>query len=129
MLKQLLTHASIALNDSFKVAFFLQEQSCVNGLLNFSQMISKISSWPIHNIALDVVHFRMLLQHIIFSFTLFTNMFSLGIDDDHRVVLESISDGVDCEHDYINASYIDVRLKHCKHLLVKMIMMTLIGYY
>ena len=32
------------------------------------------------------------------------------IDDDHRVVLESISDSVDCEHDYINATYIDVRL-------------------
>ena len=37
-------------------------------------------------------------------------MFSLGIDDGHRVILESISGGVDCEHDYINASYIDVRL-------------------
>ena len=35
--------------------------------------------------------------------------FYLGTDDDHRVVLESISDGVDCEHDYMNASYIDVR--------------------
>ena len=35
--------------------------------------------------------------------------FSLGTDDDHRVVLESISDGVDCEHDYINATYVDVR--------------------
>ena len=46
-------------------------------------------------------------------------MFSLAIDDGHRVILESISDGVDCGHDYINASYIDVRLKHCKHLLVK----------
>ena len=87
---------------------FLQEHSCVNGLLNFSQMISKNSSWPIHNIALDVVHFRMLFQHI-YSFTLFTNIFSLGIDDGHRVILESISDGVDCEHDYINATYIDVR--------------------
>ena len=32
------------------------------------------------------------------------------IDDDHRVVLKSISEGVDCEHDYINATYIDVRL-------------------
>ena len=31
------------------------------------------------------------------------------IDDDHRVVLKSISDSVDCEHDYMNASYIDVR--------------------
>ena len=31
------------------------------------------------------------------------------IDDDHRVVLKSISDGVNCEHDYVNASYIDVR--------------------
>ena len=35
--------------------------------------------------------------------------FCLAVDDDHRVVLESISDGVDCEHDYINATYIDVR--------------------
>ena len=31
------------------------------------------------------------------------------IDDDHRVVMKSISDGVNCEHDYVNASYIDVR--------------------
>ena len=54
-----------------------------------------------------------------FLFTNYANMFSLAIDDGHRVILESISDGVDCEHDYINASYIDVRLKHCKHLLVK----------
>ena len=46
---------------------------------------------------------------IIFSFTLFTKLFSLGIDDDHHVALKSISDGVDCEHDYINATYIDVR--------------------
>ena len=36
-------------------------------------------------------------------------IFSVGTDDDHCVVLESISDGVDCEHDYINATYIDVR--------------------
>ena len=42
-------------------------------------------------------------------FTLFTKLFFLGIDDDHRVALQSISDGVDCEHDYINATYIDVR--------------------
>ena len=33
----------------------------------------------------------------------------LRIDDGHRVVLKSISDGVDCQHDYINATYIDVR--------------------
>ena len=46
-------------------------------------------------------------------------MFFLAIDDGHRVILESISGGVDCEHDYINASYIDVRLLHCKYLLVK----------
>ena len=38
-----------------------------------------------------------------------TPIFSLETDDDHRVVLKSISDGVDCEHDYINATYIDVR--------------------
>ena len=36
-------------------------------------------------------------------------IFFLGIDDDHRVVLESIFDGLNCEHDYMNASYIDVR--------------------
>ena len=56
--------------------------------------------------AMDVVQFRVIM---IFSFTLFTKLFSLGIDDDHRVALQSISDGVDCEHDYINATYIDVR--------------------
>ena len=32
------------------------------------------------------------------------------IDDGHRVVLKSISDVMDCDHDYINATYIDVRL-------------------
>ena len=37
------------------------------------------------------------------------DLFSLGTDDGHHVVLESISEGVDCEHDYINATYIDVR--------------------
>ena len=37
------------------------------------------------------------------------DLFSLGTDDDHCVVLRSISDGVDSEHDYINATYIDVR--------------------
>ena len=31
-----------------------------------------------------------------------------GTDDDHRVVLKSISGGVDCEHKYINAAYVDV---------------------
>ena len=36
-------------------------------------------------------------------------LFSYGTDDGHRVVLKSISDGVDCGHDYINATYIDVR--------------------
>ena len=46
---------------------------------------------------------------MIFSFTLFTKLFSLGTDDGRRVALQSISDGVDCEHDYINATYIDVR--------------------
>ena len=44
-----------------------------------------------------------------FEFTIYTNVFCLVIDDDHRVVLRSISDGVNCEHDYINATYIDVR--------------------
>ena len=39
----------------------------------------------------------------------FACIFSIGTDDDHRVILKSISDGVDCEHDYINATYIDVR--------------------
>ena len=40
---------------------------------------------------------------------LYTNTY-YSTDDDHRVVLKSISDGVDCEHNYINATYIDVRL-------------------
>ena len=31
------------------------------------------------------------------------------LDDGHRVVLEPISGRVNCGHDYINASYIDVR--------------------
>ena len=44
-----------------------------------------------------------------FEFTIYTNVFCLGTDDDQRVVLKSISDGMDCEHDYINATYIDVR--------------------
>ena len=34
--------------------------------------------------------------------------FPFGTDDNHRVVLKSISGGVDCEHDYINAAYVDV---------------------
>ena len=38
-----------------------------------------------------------------------TKLFSHGTDDGHRVVLKSFSDDVDCEHDYINATYIDVR--------------------
>ena len=38
-------------------------------------------------------------------------VFSLAIDDSHRVVLKSISEGLDCEHDYINATYIDVRIR------------------
>ena len=33
--------------------------------------------------------------------------FPFVTDDDHRVVLESISGGVYCEHNYINAAYID----------------------
>ena len=35
-------------------------------------------------------------------------MIPFGTDDDHRVVLKSISGGVDYEHDYINAAYVDV---------------------
>ena len=33
--------------------------------------------------------------------------FPFGTDDDHHVVLKSISGGVECEHNYINAAYID----------------------
>ena len=36
-------------------------------------------------------------------------VFSLGTDDGHRVILKSIHDVMDCEHDYINGAYIDVR--------------------
>ena len=45
--------------------------------------------------------------------------FSVGTDDGHRVVLKSISDGVDCEHDYINATYIDVRSLKNMYMAVK----------
>ena len=61
--------------------------------------------------ALDNVQFRVLFQHIIFPLHYSQNsacVFSLGTDDGHRV-LRSISDVMDCEHDYINATYIDVR--------------------
>ena len=58
----------------------------------------------------------MLFIHIFSSYAfeclilkIYASVFSLGIDDGHRVVLKSISDGVNCEHDYINATYIDVR--------------------
>ena len=34
--------------------------------------------------------------------------FPFVTDDDHRVVLKSISGSVDCEHNYINAAYVDV---------------------
>ena len=51
----------------------------------------------------------ILLTLLSSQFTNNTNVFCLMIDDDHRVVLKSISDGVNCEHDYVNASYIDVR--------------------
>ena len=58
-----------------------------------------------------------IIAYIYFSYTfeclihkiMLANIFFLATDDDHRVVLESIFDGVDCEHDYMNASYIDVR--------------------
>ena len=44
-----------------------------------------------------------------YTYDLFKKLFFLGTDDGHRVVLKPFSDGVDCEHDYINATYIDVR--------------------
>ena len=44
----------------------------------------------------------------IFEIVLIKFAFSFDTDDDHRVVLKSISGGVECEHDYINAAYIDV---------------------
>ena len=47
------------------------------------------------------------------------NLFSLGTDDGHHVVLESISEGVDCEHDYINATYIDVRFLKFLYMAVE----------
>ena len=54
---------------------------------------------------MDLKVYAIIRAYIYSSYTIF----SLGTDDDHRVVLKSISDGVDCEHDYINATYIDVR--------------------
>ena len=50
---------------------------------------------------------RAVLQ--IHLYLVLKKLFSLGTDDGHRVVLTSFSDGVKCEHDYINATYIDVR--------------------
>ena len=53
---------------------------------------------------------RTVLQiHLYLVFHNSQKLFSLGTDDGHRVVLTSFSDGVKCEHDYINATYIDVR--------------------
>jgi len=39
------------------------------------------------------------------------------IDDDHRVVLEPILGRLNCQHDYINASYMDVSpsIQHVYH--------------
>ena len=34
------------------------------------------------------------------------------LDDDNRIVLQPIDGHPDCQHDYINASYIDVRNVH-----------------
>ena len=44
--------------------------------------------------------------------------FPFVIDDDHRVVLKPIAGRVNCEHEYINASYIDVRpsTKYAMHI-------------
>ena len=33
------------------------------------------------------------------------------LDDDNRIVLQPIDGHPDCQHDYINASYIDVRTR------------------
>ena len=51
---------------------------------------------------------------------------SFPLDDDHRVVLEPISGRVNCEHEYINASYVDVRpsTQHAIHSY-----MSLVYYY
>ena len=40
-----------------------------------------------------------------------------SIDDDNRVILEPIPGYMNCHHDYINASYIDVSM-HGQHYKV-----------
>ena len=42
-------------------------------------------------------------------------------DDDNRVILKSISGFDDCQHDYINASYVDVSHYVCTHLVTLLI--------
>ena len=41
--------------------------------------------------------------------TVYVFHFPFILDDDNRIVLQPIDGHPDCQHDYINASYIDVR--------------------
>ena len=57
-------------------------------------------------------HQRLVTDHdstLTIRLMIMPSISSCGTDDGHRVVLKSFSDGMDCEHDYINATYIDVR--------------------
>ena len=52
---------------------------------------------------------------IVYDIILF--WFPFETDDDHRVVLKSISGGVNAKHDYINAAHIDVSSLIAEYIL------------
>ena len=114
----LLTHqiwSCLTFKNAFKVLIFFLKTIMHSCFMKFNQMISTLlhshfSKQLNSNCKTTTYHYSSIIC------SLFTHnsqnsacTFYFGTDDDHRVVLESISDGVDCEHDYMNASYIDVR--------------------
>ena len=52
---------------------------------------------------------------MVWSFCLINHFHARTLDDDNRLVLEPIS-YPECQHDYINASYIDVSFNHSMNI-------------
>ena len=50
------------------------------------------------------------VSYFLFSHALFL-LGQLFTDDDNRIILQPLSGCSDCQRDYINASYVDVRVK------------------